>query len=268
MQQTAPLIPEQRRESILRHLQRNHVLSYRQLTDLLGVSQMTVRRDVAALEEEGRVSATPGGAKLVSRLVEEPSRAVKQAAGVAQKAAIARVAAGMVGDSMTIYLDAGTTVQAMRPFLQDVNDLTVVTNDLATVQAFLDHPTADLICIGGRVDKANLSTMGRLTRLALQELSLDLAFISSSSWDLQHGVTTPVEAKLEAKRAAIAAAETAVLVADSSKYGRFGRYRALRLDELTTVVTDDGLPDVAADALRDGGVDLLLAATSTGSVTV
>jgi DeoR/GlpR family transcriptional regulator of sugar metabolism len=261
---TTPLIPEQRRESILRHLQRSRVLSYRQLTELLGVSQMTVRRDVAALEVEGHVSATPGGAKLVSRLVEEPSRAVKQAAGVAEKDAIARVAAGMVGDSMTVYLDAGTTVQAMRPYLQDIRDLTVVTNDLATVQAFLDHPTADLICIGGRVDKANLSTMGRLTRLALSELSLDLAFISSSSWDLSHGVTTPVEAKLEAKRAAIATAEASVLVADSSKYGRFGRYRALRLDELGTVVTDDGLPDAAAEALRDAGVHLVLAGGSAG----
>jgi DeoR/GlpR family transcriptional regulator of sugar metabolism len=258
MQQTAPLIPEQRRESIVRNLQRAGVLSYRQLAELLGVSQMTVRRDIVALEEEGRVSGTPGGAKLLSRLIEEPSRAVKQEAGVAEKAAIARVAAGMVSDSMTIYLDAGTTVQAMRPHLQDVRDLTVVTNDLATVQAFLDHPTADLICIGGRVDKANLSTMGRLTRLALRELSLDLAFISSSSWDLSHGVTTPVEAKLEAKRAAIAAAESSVLLADSSKYGRFGRYRALRLDELTTVVTDDALTDAAAAALRDAGVDLVL----------
>lgn len=262
MQQTAPLIPEQRRESIVRHLQQNRVLSYHQLTDLLGVSQMTVRRDVAVLEEEGRVSATPGGAKLVSRLLEEPSRAIKQEAGVAEKAAIARVAAGMVADAMTIYLDAGTTVQAMRPYLDDVADLTVVTNDLATVQAFLDHPTVDLICIGGRVDKANLSTMGRLTRLALRELSLDLAFISSSSWDLTHGVTTPVEAKLEAKRAAIAAAETSVLVADSSKYGRFGRYRALRLDELSTVITDDGLPDAAAGALRDAEIELLIAPRS------
>jgi DeoR/GlpR family transcriptional regulator of sugar metabolism len=259
MTQTAPLIPEQRRESILRHLQLSHVLSYRQLTELLGVSQMTVRRDVAVLEDAGRVTATPGGAKLVSRLIEEPSRAIKQAAGVAEKAAIARVAAAMVGDSMTIYLDAGTTIQAMRQFLQDIDNLTVVTNDLVTVQAFLDHPTADLICIGGRVDKGNLSTMGRLTRLALSELSLDLAFISSSSWDLAHGVTTPVEAKLEAKRAAIAAAETSVLVADSSKYGRFARYRALRLDELDVVVTDDSLPVPAAAAMRAAGVELVIA---------
>lgn len=256
---STPLIPEQRRESIVEHLQRERVLSYRQLTELLGVSQMTVRRDVAALEDAGRVSATAGGAKLASRLVEEPSRAVKQEADVAEKEAIAREAAALVHDHMTVYLDAGTTVQAMRRHLDDVSDLTVVTNDLATVQAFLDHPTADLICVGGRVDRANQSTMGRLTGVALAELSLDLAFVSSSSWDLAHGVTTPVEAKIEAKRAALAVAERTVLVAASSKYGRFGRYRALRLDELDGVITDDALGDEAAAALRDAGVDLRLA---------
>ncbi|GGN88331.1 DeoR/GlpR family DNA-binding transcription regulator [Agrococcus terreus] len=256
---SAPLIPEQRRESIVRHLQRERVLSFRQLTELLGVSHMTVRRDVAALEEQGRVAATPGGAKLAPRLLAEPSRAEKQDADLAEKDAIARAAAALVRDAMTIYLDAGTTMQAMRPYLQGVSDLTVVTNDLATVQAFLDHPSVDLISIGGRVERSNLSTMGRLARLALAELSIDVAFISSSSWDLQHGITTPVEAKVEAKRAAIEVAETAVLAADSSKYGRFGKYRALRLDEIDVVISDAGLPPEAAADLRAAGVDLRIA---------
>ncbi|MDQ1168773.1 DeoR/GlpR family transcriptional regulator of sugar metabolism [Microbacterium proteolyticum] len=160
---------------------------------------------------------------------------------------------------MTVYLDAGTTAHAMRPFLEHVTDLTVVTNDLATVQAFIDHPRADLICVGGRVDRTNLSTIGRLTRLSLAELSLDLAFISSSSWDLGHGVTTPVEAKIEAKRAAVEVAERSILIADSSKYGRFAKYRALRLDELATIITDATLPDSDAEALSSAGVEVVRA---------
>lgn len=259
MTEAAPLIPEQRRESIVQHLQRERVLSFRQLTELLGVSHMTVRRDVAVLEEQGRVASTPGGAKLAPRLLAEPSRAEKAGVDVAAKDAIARAAAGFVRDTMTIYLDAGTTVQAMRPYLQDVSDLTVVTNDLATVEAFLDHPSVDLIAVGGRVERSNLSTMGRLARLVLSELSIDVAFVSSSSWDLQHGVTTPVEAKVEAKRAAIEVAEQSVLVADASKYGRFAKYRALRLDEVDAVVTDAALDADAARSLRDAGVDLRLA---------
>lgn len=259
MSEAAPMIPDQRRESIVQALHRERVLSFRQLSDLVGVSQMTVRRDVAVLEEQGLVQGTTGGAKLVTRLVLEPSRAEKATSEIAEKTAIARAAARLVRDTMTIYLDAGTTAQAMRPFLEHVIDLTVVTNDIATVQAFLDHPSADLISVGGRVDRTNLSTIGRLTRLTLAELSLDLAFISSSSWDLGHGVTTPVEAKIEAKRAAVDAAERAILVADSSKYGRFAKYRALRLDELAEVITDDALPDGAAHAITTAGIEVVRA---------
>ncbi|MFN3949640.1 DeoR/GlpR family DNA-binding transcription regulator [Microbacterium sp.] len=256
MTDAAPMIPDQRRASIVQSLHRERVLSFRQLSDLLGVSQMTVRRDVAALEEQGLVQATTGGAKLAPRLVLEPTRAEKAATEIAEKTAIAREAASLVRDTMTVYLDAGTTAQAMRPFLEGIVDLTVVTNDLATVQTFIDHPSADLICVGGRVDRTNLSTIGRLTRLTLAELSLDLAFISSSSWDLGHGVTTPVEAKIEAKRAAVEAAERSVLIADSSKYGRFAKYRALRLDELGAVITDRALPDAAATAIDSAGVEV------------
>ncbi|MDQ1082455.1 DeoR/GlpR family DNA-binding transcription regulator [Microbacterium sp. SORGH_AS_0344] len=259
MTDASPMIPDQRRASIVQSLHRERVLSFRQLSDLLGVSQMTVRRDVAVLEEQGLVQATTGGAKLAPRLVWEPSRAEKASSEIAEKTAIARAASTLVRDTMTVYLDAGTTAHAMRPFLEHVTDLTVVTNDLATVQAFIDHPRADLICVGGRVDRTNLSTIGRLTRLSLAELSLDLAFISSSSWDLGHGVTTPVEAKIEAKRAAVEVAERSILIADSSKYGRFAKYRALRLDELATIITDATLPDSDAEALSSAGVEVVRA---------
>ncbi|MEV0616239.1 DeoR/GlpR family DNA-binding transcription regulator [Nonomuraea sp. NPDC050404] len=256
-----PLIPEQRRQEILRHLQHAHVLSYRQLTELLSVSHMTIRRDIIALEKQGSVEATPGGAKIVTRLLREPDRTEKAVTDQAGKAAMARAAAGMVADSMTIYLDAGTTIQAVRPFLDEARDLTVVSNDLATVTDFIDHPGVDLICVGGRVETANRSTSGRLATLALRELSLDIAFLSSSSWDVRHGVTTPVEAKIDVKRAALAAATTSVLVAGSAKFGRFARYRALRLDEIHKIITDDRLDDEAAAEIIAAGPHLIRVST-------
>jgi DeoR/GlpR family transcriptional regulator of sugar metabolism len=255
----APLIPEQRRQEILRHLRHAQVLSYHQLTELLGVSHMTIRRDIAALEKQGSVEATPGGAKIATRLLREPARTEKAVTDRAAKIAMARVAATMVTDSMTVYLDAGTTIQAVRPFLEDVRDLTVVSNDLATVADFFDHPDVDLICVGGRVETANRSTAGRLATLALRELSLDIAFLSSSSWDVAHGVTTPVEAKVDVKRAALAAATTTVLVAGSAKFGRFARYRVLRLNEIDKIITDDGVDDEAAAEITAAGTPLVRA---------
>ncbi|WP_291056599.1 DeoR/GlpR family DNA-binding transcription regulator [Herbiconiux sp.] len=254
-----PLIPEQRRELIVKHLRRESVLSYHQLTALLGVSHMTIRRDIAALEAAGRVLATPGGAKISSRLSVEPSRLEKSALDLLEKDAMAREAASLVRDGMTVFLDAGTTIQAMRPYLDAVTDLTIVSNDLAVIGSFLDHPTVDLIALGGRVEKNNQSTVGRLAALTLRELSIDIAFVSSSSWDLQRGVTTPAESKIELKTTALAVSSESVLVAGSSKYGSFGRYRIFGIDEVDLVITDSGLHDTAAAAIRELGTAVVLA---------
>jgi DeoR/GlpR family transcriptional regulator of sugar metabolism len=252
---TTSLIPEQRRQQILQHLGRKQVLSYRQITDLLGVSQMTARRDVAVLADQGRLRVTQGGAAAVTPLLEEPRRAEKAVADLPAKSAIARTAAELVTDSMTIYLDAGTTVQAMRPHLEDRVGLTIVSNDLGTIEAFLDHPSVDLICVGGRIDRDNQSMVGRLAALTLSQLSLDVAFLSSSSWDARHGVTTPVEAKVDPKRAAMSSARTSVLLADSGKFGRYAKYRVLALDELDTIISDTGLDDTDVRRIETLGVE-------------
>jgi len=254
-----PLIPEQRRQELLRHLRRERVLSFRQITELLGVSSMTARRDVAKLATEGRVRATAGGAAMPVRVLAEPIRSEKAVTDMPLKAAIAKAAAGLVEDSMSVYLDAGTTVHAMVPHLEKITRLTAVTNDLATAQALTHLPGVELICVGGRVDKSNESTLGRLAALTISELSLDVAFLSSSSWDAQIGVTTPVEAKVEVKRAALAHSANAVLLADSAKYGSSAQYRVLDLAELGTVVTDDRLADSDAERVQANGVELLRA---------
>lgn len=213
---------------------------------------MTIRRDVAELEEQGRVIATQGGAKSVARVASEPPRTEKSTTEVAEKDAVAARAAQLVRESMTVYLDAGTTIQAMRPHLDGFHDLTIVTNDLVIAASYLDHPTIEVIVVGGRVDKQNQSTVGRLPSVVLAELSIDIAFLSTSSWDLRRGITIPSESKVEPKKAAARAASSTVLVATSTKYGTFGRYRVLGLDEVTTVITDAGLSvDIAATIERE-----------------
>lgn len=160
---------------------------------------------------------------------------------------------------MTVYLDAGTTVQAMRPHLEEVEGLTIVSNDLGTIRSFLDHPSADLICLGGRLDRDNESMIGRLAALTLAELSLDIAFLSSSSWDVRHGATTPVEAKVDPKRAAHASATATVLLAGSDKFGTYAKYRVLALDEFDAIITDDGLADADASAIEVAALERVAA---------
>lgn len=250
----AHLIPEQRRELIVKHLRREQVLSFPQLASLLDVSHMTIRRDVAALEEEGRALSVPGGAKIASRLIVEPSHAEKALVDAGEKSAMAAAAAALVADGMTIYLDAGTTMLAMVPYLAARRDLTVVTNDLTIVRELIDHPSIELISIGGRVDLANQSTVGRLAAEMIRQLGVDIAFISTSSWDLKRGLTTPVESKVDVKQAAMAISSENVLVAGSSKYGSFAKYKVVDLGRFDLIVTDAGLSQNVTSGIQALGV--------------
>lgn len=133
-------------------VRRDSMLSFRRLAVLLGVSEMTIRRDVTALRAAGRVQVTPGGVKAPSP---------------ADDAAVLR-------EQMTVYVEPGVPLRMLRPYLDGVPDLTVVTADLALVHALLEHPTAELILLGGEVARSTRTTHGLLAARALAELSIDV----------------------------------------------------------------------------------------------
>lgn len=249
------LIPDQRREMLMRLLRREGVLSVVQLTRMLGVSHMTVRRDIAVLEREGRAHSVPGGVRHANSLHEEPTFDAKAVSERAEKAAIAAVAETLVEDGMTIYLDAGTTTGALVPALRGYQRMTVITNDFVITEQLIGSGV-DVINTGGRLDHTNRSAVGRLAAQTLRRLNTDLAFISTSSWDLGHGITTPSEAKVDVKIAAVERASESVLLATSSKYGSFGMYDVMPLARLDRIITDAGLPDGVATGISDLGVRL------------
>lgn len=255
-----PLIPDQRREKLLKHLRRDGVLSVQQITQLFGVSHMTVRRDIAELERQGLVFTVPGGVRIASQVRSEPSHQAKTRVEQPQKEAMASRAASLVEDGMTLYLDAGTTLLAVVPHLVHHERLTVVSNDFSTVDRLMtEAPHLEIIHVGGQVEAANRSTVGRLAAATLRHLALDMAFISTSSWDLLRGVTTPSDAKVEVKRAALDSSRSAVLVAGSSKFGTFGKYRVAPLADFDAIITDSALTEAAAEGVRDSGPELHLA---------
>ncbi|QKV55408.1 DeoR/GlpR family DNA-binding transcription regulator [Comamonas antarctica] len=255
----AGLIPEQRREMIVRQLHKHQVLSLHQLTELLGCSHMTVRRDVAALEEKGRVYAVPGGVRIASHQLVEPSHQAKSVTELPQKRGIAAQVAPLLKPGMTVYLDAGTTTACLIPQIVALADMTVITNDFHVALALSDAPQVTVLHTGGMLDHRNGSSVGPLAAATLRELVADVAFLSTSAWDLERGVTTPSAPKVEVKRAAMAIASQRVLLATSAKYGTYGTYRVAGLDEFDLVVTDDTLSEAAVQRMREAGLALEVA---------
>ncbi|MFF7706961.1 DeoR family transcriptional regulator [Pseudomonas sp. NPDC007930] len=256
---SAPMIPEQRREQMLRALRKHQVLSVHQLMEMFDCSHMTVRRDIALLEQSGRAYSVTGGVRIVSQVHSEPSHQSKAVVELPQKQAMARLAAGLLHPDMTVYLDAGTTTLEIVPHIVALSGMTVVTNDFGVVAALADATHVEVIHTGGLLDHPNRSCVGGLAAATLRQLATDVAFMSTSSWDSKRGTTTPSALKVEVKQAAMQAASRCVLVATSSKYGLFGMYRIARLEEFDTIITDGALAQAAADGLRAQGVELLLA---------
>lgn len=256
-----PIIPDQRRELIWRQLCRHQVLSVHQLTEMFGCSHMTIRRDIASLEREGRAYSVPGGVRIASQVGSEPSHQLKAALELPQKRGMARRAAALLHSDMTVYLDAGTSTLSLVPYIRQLQGMTVVTNDFTIVQALADADQVEVIHTGGQLDHPNLSSVGSLAAATLRRLGIDIAFMSTSSWDIKRGVTTPSAPKVEVKHAALDSASQAVLIATSSKYGTFGTYRIAPLERFDLIITDTALADTAAAALRELGLELALTAS-------
>ena len=238
-------------------------MSVKELTPLLGVSTMTVYRDIAALEREGLVHSTTGGVRLPSDIYNEPPFPVKAEQDQPEKVAIARAASELLHDNMVIYLDAGTTTGALAPYVAAHTGITVITNDFPIVESLSSVPTLELIHVGGNVEVENRSTVGPLAAATASQLNTDVAFISTSSWDITHGITTPSQPKVELKTVAIDRTSFAVLMASSSKFGSFGVYTIRALSAFDRVITDSGLSANAANGMRDLGIPLQIVPAET-----
>ncbi len=239
-------------------LREEGVLSTRALTEALQVSHMTVRRDIAALQATGLAVPVQGGVRLAGRAPKEPpsQRSVRIHLETSSKQAIARAASGHVSDEMTVFLDAGTTCEAVVPHLAGFSGLTVITSDFNTALALASHEAIDVIHTGGVLDRDRSSATGPLAAATVSRLVIDLYLASTGSWDAALGITVPVADTALLKRAILDSSAVSVLLADSTKFGSLERYRVCELEELSLVITDDRLPKANREEITRRGVVL------------
>lgn len=249
------MIPIERQQKILQFINNNGVASIHFLAETLKVSHMTIRRDIQKLEEEGKVSLVSGGVQAIERLAVELPHNDKSALFQEEKSAIGALAAKLIPTNSSVYLDAGTTTLEIANQIADRKDLLVITNDFVIAHYLSNSSECDLIHIGGSVCKENLSTAGSLAAEFLKNLSIDIAFISTSSWNLK-GLTTPNENKIAVKKAILQSSKQNILVTDSSKYGKVATFFVCSLTVFDQIICDKGLFENVQEALN--GLDVKL----------
>lgn len=254
----ATMIPAERRNHILDLLQDKEFISINDLTETLGVSHMTIRRDLQRMENEGLIKQVSGGAQILRRLLSEPSHSQKEMLCAKEKEAIGRYAASLITAHSSIYLDAGTTSLALCAHIVDRSDLTIVSNDFEVINYLVSHNCpSDLIHTGGQVQKQNRSGIGHLAAQTISSLSIDLGFLSASSWELR-GITTPDPGKVPVKQAVVKASRQRILICDSSKYAQTATYLAVPIDDINIIITDDKLPEHGQRLLASKDLKLIM----------
>jgi DeoR/GlpR family transcriptional regulator of sugar metabolism len=247
------MLAEQRRELILHAVRNGRGAEVVELARRFDVSEMTVRRDLARLAREGKLTRVHGGA--VSDRGEPPFAQIA-VERLDEKRRIGRAAAGLVANGQTVILDVGTTTLQLARQLHG-RELTVVTSNLAVIEELLPDPGIELVVIGGLVRRNYRSLVGLLAEEALRQLSADVAFLGASGIreDLSLMDTTMVEVPI--KRGMIAAARRSVVLVDAAKFGTHGSMRICGADELDVLVTDAPADQPAVAALVRAGVEVL-----------
>jgi DeoR/GlpR family transcriptional regulator of sugar metabolism len=253
------MLAAQRQSWILEEVRRHGAVRVTELVAALNVSDMTVRRDLDALAEQGLVTKVHGGATHGGGSTDEPSFSVKAARQRRAKEAIARAAAELVRPGTAIGVSAGSTTYAFARQLARVPDLTVVTNSppVADLLHTLPGPPQTVILTGG-VRTVSDALVGPVAIQAIRRLHLDCVFIGVHGVDAEAGFTSPNLMEAETNRVLVSTARRLVVMADHTKWGVVGLSEIAALHEASVLVSDGGLGAGARQVLREAVGELIV----------
>lgn len=248
----------QRLDNLRALIRESGVIRVEALCRQLGVSPATVRRDLNQLERSGAIRRVHGGAVSVESRLDEPLFDSKTSIAAREKRRIAEAALAFIEPDETIYLDGGSTVLELARLLRERTNLTVVTNSLRAATELAGRGPR-LILIGGELRRLSQTVVGPLTRLTLEGLHLDKAFMGTIGVTLKEGLTTTDPGEAYTKELVMGLARQVILLADSSKAGKVSFARAGKLEHVHVVITDKGVGKNFAKELNQQGIKLVRA---------
>lgn len=249
----------QRREAILQQLTRNGAVQVTDLVQEFGVSAVTIRNDLSALEAQGLATRSHGGATLTRTPPPEQSIRQKDAINQEQKDRIGALAATLVQEGDNIIIDSGTTTISLARHLRDAKGVTVMTNGLNIAWELADTAGVELILTGGLLRKQSLSIQGSQAEATLQAYNFDKLFLGVDGFDLQFGVTTHHEAEASLNHKMVERAKKIIVLTDASKFGRVSLHRIVQAGQVDTVITDSSISPEYREGLQKLGIELLIA---------
>jgi DeoR/GlpR family transcriptional regulator of sugar metabolism len=252
------LFLEERRQQILKHVNQAGRVSVAELSQWLGVSEVTIRSDLQALAERNLIIRTHGGAIPASGGVYELALARRQQQQVEEKSRIGEVAAAMIDDGDAVFIDSSSTALAIVPHVQRHRQLTIITNSLVVAQEMRGATGVTVVMPGGTLQPDTASLIGIDGLEVLQKFNIQKGFFGAHGLSLPEGLTDVSADEAEVKRRLVARCRQAVAVLDATKWGQIGLASFAQLEEIDTIITDLNAPAGMVEQVRALGMEIIL----------
>ncbi|WP_201378380.1 DeoR/GlpR family DNA-binding transcription regulator [Ktedonobacter sp. SOSP1-52] len=249
----------ERLEQILHIVQEQQHVRVTELSERLGVSEPTIRRDLKKLESMGRVRREHGGVSIVEVALAEPPVVQRSIENREEKQRIGRAAASLIKDGETIFLGSGTTTLEVARALEGKKNLTVITNALNVAYQLAGNENITLIVTGGVVRHSEFSMIGHIVEQTLKDLRADKAIISMRAISLHDGLTNMNPLETMTDRVIVQCAREVILVADHTKFGKVATSIVAPLTAVQKIITDEQTPLDMLEELRVLGIQVIQA---------
>ncbi len=253
----------QRRTEIQKLFQRNEAMSIAELAGRLGVSEMTVRRDLDWLERKGQVRRTHGGAVSTERMTFEFDFVARRQANRPAKQAIARKALELISPGDKLILDTGTTTLELAHLLKDFDNLTVLTPSLAVASELQYSPGVQTVLLGGVIRKGSPDLTGLVTETVLDMFMADIAFQGADGIGTDGALYTGDMQMAKVDQKIRSRARKTYVLADSTKLNQPALTRHGFIQQVDALITDENLSASHRKRLRGLGAEVILATMKT-----
>lgn len=255
-------VANERHRKIMSLLHQQTSLSVAQLSHLLSVSEVTVRKDLTQLEQQQMLYRVHGSAILANPYIQDRHVNDKEKLFSDEKRAIGAYAAQLVEPRDTILIASGTTTLAMARAIRGVEELTAITTSLSVASTLAENDDCTVIQLGGILRTSSFSVVGPFAEQMLRQFSCSKLFFGMDGFDLDYGVTTTNLMGGHLALMMIDTVQKVIALVDSSKFGRRGFCKMCDIDRIDMVITDDGVSPVVVEQLQEAGIDVRIVEVS------
>ncbi len=254
------LIPFERREKILKLLKKEKICKISELSKYLDTSNMTVHRILNELEREGLVKKIHGGVRINESTSAKLIFELRMNLNYSQKKEIAKKALNFIEEDDIIFLDSSTTcfVLAKELAIQNINNVTLITNSPFIIYELSDCANLDIISTGGQLDIRTKGFVGPLAINSLEQIHIDKAFISSGGICLDKGIKSSFPFIIEIRKKVIEKADKVIFIGDSSKFKNNSLLTVASLDVIDFIITDSQLDKDIFDNFQKKGIKIVI----------